>query len=281
MEKQRTLASEGNLSGIALHTGARATLHILPAPENTGIRFRRVDLPGKPEVRGFVANVVDVQRGTTIASGNAIVYTIEHIMSALHANFIDNCIVEMNGPEPPICDGSSLFFFEMIRNCGAVEQNAEAQYFTPSQPLRVVKGGTQIVIFPNPDALQISCVTQFKGCPFDPQFFEFTLDTEAYYQEIAPGRTFVDYSDLKMLMAAGLCKGGSLDAAAIIHKGAIICKEKLRFTNEIVRHKILDLIGDLYLAGRRIRGNVIAVRPGHPRNVELAGLLAKEIAASN
>ncbi len=281
MEKQRTIASEGELSGIALHTGARATLHLRPAPENTGISFCRVDLPGKPVVRGAVANVVDVQRGTTIASGNAAVYTIEHIMSALHANFIDNCIVDMSGPEPPICDGSSLQFFDLIRKCGAVEQDAEAKYFTPAQPLRVVSGGTQIVIFPNPDELKISCVTQFKGCPFDPQFFEFTLTTDAYYQEIAPGRTFVDYSDLRMLMAAGLCKGGSLDAAAIIHQGAIICKEKLRFNNEIVRHKILDLIGDLYLAGRRIRGNVIAIRPGHPRNVELAGLLAKEIAASN
>ncbi|MCQ2377751.1 MAG: UDP-3-O-acyl-N-acetylglucosamine deacetylase [Victivallaceae bacterium] len=278
MEKQRTLASEGVLSGIALHTGARASLRMLPAPENTGIVFRRVDLPGKPEIRASVANVVDVQRGTTIASGKVAVYTIEHIMSSLHANFVDNCIVEMNGPEPPICDGSGIAFFETIRAAGVAEQNAEARFFTPPRPLRVEKGGTRIVIFPNPDALNISCVTSFRGCPFDPQFFEFTLATDAYFAEIAPGRTFVDYNDLRMLIGAGLCKGGSLDAAAIIYNGAIICKEKLRFNNEIVRHKILDLIGDLFLAGCRIRGDVIAIRPGHPSNVALAGLLTQEIA---
>ncbi len=280
-EKQKTLAKSSFLSGIALHTGDRATLRLLPADENSGITFRRVDIPGKPEVKALAKNVVDVQRGTTIADGKAVVFTIEHIMSALHAAGVDNCTVEMNGQEPPICDGSSLAFFEMIQSAGVAEQDAEARFFTPANPIRVVKDATQIVIFPNSEALNISCVTNFKGCPFDPQFFEYTLDGATYAKEIAPGRTFVDYRDLRMLLSVGLCKGGSLDAAAIIHNGAIICKESLRFENEIVRHKILDLIGDLYLAGCRIRGNVIAIRPGHPRNVELAGILAGEIAKQN
>jgi len=275
MEKQQTLAKKVRLSGIALHTGIRATLNLLPADENAGIVFRRVDMDGKPEVRAFAGNVVDVQRGTTIASGRAVVYTVEHIMSALHASGIDNCVVEVDGQEPPICDGSSLPFLELIRSAGTVVQSADARFYTVPAPLRVVNGHSQIVIFPDPEKLTISCVTSFKGCPFDPQFMEYVLDPETYGAEIAPGRTFVDFKDLKMLLAMGLVKGGSLDAAAIIHNGAIICKEKLRFQNEIVRHKILDLIGDLYLTGMRIRGSVIAIRPGHPTNVKTAGEILK------
>jgi len=275
MEKQQTLAKKVRLSGIALHTGIRATLNLLPADENAGIVFRRVDMDGKPEVRALAANVVDVQRGTTIASGRAVVYTVEHIMSALHASGIDNCVVEMDGQEPPICDGSSLPFLELIHSAGTVTQSADARICTVPAPLRVVNGHSQIVIFPDPEKLTVSCVTSFKGCPFDPQFMEYELDPGTYGTEIAPGRTFVDFKDLKMLLAMGLVKGGSLDAAAIIHNGAIICKEKLRFQNEIVRHKILDLIGDLYLTDVRMRGNVIAIRPGHPTNVKTAGEILK------
>ena len=275
MEKQQTLAKKVRLSGIALHTGIRATLNLLPADENTGIIFRRIDVEGKPEVRAVASNVVDVQRGTTIASGKAVVYTVEHIMSALHSQGIDNCIVEMDGQEPPICDGSSLPFLELVKSAGTVVQSADARIYTPSVPLSVVNGHTQIMMFPDEEKLSISCITSFKGCPVDPQFYEYVLDKDTYGAEVAPGRTFVDYKDLKMLLAMGLVKGGSLDAAAIIHNGAIICKDALRFPNEIVRHKILDLIGDLYLAGVRVRGRIIAVRPGHPTNVKLAGEIIK------
>ena len=141
----------------------------------------------------------------------------------------------------------------------------------------VSHGHTQVMIFPDSEQLSISCVTSFKGCPFDPQFYEYVLNKDTYGAEIAPGRTFVDFKDLKMLLGMGLVKGGSLDAAAIIHNGAIICKEELRFQNEIVRHKILDLIGDLYLTGVRIRGKVVAIRPGHPMNVKLAGEIIKNM----
>ena len=274
MEMQQTVAGSATISGIALHTGDRAMVRIHPAPENTGIVFRRVDLPGKPEVRALASNVVEVQRGTTIAAKNGgIVYTVEHIMSALHACGIDNCVVEMNGMEPPICDGSSTPFYEMVMEAGIAPQDAPAVIFTPDAPVYVTGGQTSLVLLPDPEKLSVSCVTSFRNCPFDPQFFQYELDRESYRREIAPGRTFVDYSDLRMLLSMGLCKGGSLDAAAIIHDGAIICKDRLRFTNEIVRHKIMDAIGDLYLAGCRIRGKLIAVCPGHPKNVELAGKL--------
>lgn len=270
MEKQQTLAGSSIHSGIALHTGVRATLKLLPAPENTGIVFRRVDLEGRPEVRGLASNVVDVQRGTTIASGRAVVYTIEHIMSALHAFNVDNCIVEMDGQEPPICDGSSKVFVQMIKEAGIKVQDAEAEIFTPEVPVMVEKGGTKVMIFPDNEKLSISCVTNFDGCPYDPQFFECEISEDTYVKEISVGRTFVDYRDLKTLFSYGLCKGGSLDAACIISNGAIICKDQLRYTNEIVRHKILDLVGDIYLTGCRIRGKIFAIRPGHPRNVDLA-----------
>ena len=273
MEMQQTVAKSALFSGIALHTGARATVRLLSAPEDTGIVFRRVDLPGKPEVRALASNVVDVQRGTTIAQGKAIVYTVEHIMSALHACKIDNCIVEMNGMEPPIADGSSLAFYNLIMEAGIQVQNKAARTFTPDVPVAAIGGKTQVVLLPDPEKLSVSCVTSFKNCPFDPQFYQYELDMDSYVKDIAPGRTFVDYSDLRMLLSMGLCKGGSLDAAAIIHDGAIICKDKLRFDNEIVWHKIMDAIGDLYLAGCRITGKLIAVCPGHPKNVELAGKL--------
>ena len=273
MEMQQTVAKSAFFSGIALHTGARATVRLQPAPEDTGIVFRRVDLPGAPEVKALASNVVDVQRGTTIANGKAIVYTVEHIMSALHACKVDNCIVEMNGMEPPIADGSSLAFYNMIQEAGIQVQNKAARTFTPDVPVAAVGGKTQVILLPDPEKLSISCVTSFKNCPFDPQFYQYELEQETYAKEIAPGRTFVDYSDLRMLLSVGLCKGGSLDAAAIIHDGAIICKDELRFENEIVRHKIMDAIGDIYLAGCRITGKLVAVCPGHPKNVELAGKL--------
>ena len=232
-------------------------------------------------MRALASNVVDVRRGTTIASGNAVVFTVEHIMSALNAFHIDNCIVEMDGMEPPIGDGSSLPYCRMLREAGVQVQEAEAKVFTPASPLYVEGGHTRLVIVPGPE-LRIACTTSFPGCPIDPQFYEFTATTpDAYETEIAGGRTFVDFGDLQQLLAMGLVKGGSLDAAAIIHDGAIICKEALRYPNEIVRHKILDIVGDVYLSGCRITGTIIAIKPGHPKNVELAGMLQKEIMAAN
>ena len=277
MEKQKTVRTSAQYAGISLHAGARTKVRILPAPCDTGIVFRRIDLPGKPEVRALASNVVDVRRGTTIADGAAVVFTVEHIMSALHAYGIDNAVVEMDGMEPPIADGSSLPFVEMIEAAGIVEQEAEAAVFAPSRPCWVDGGATKVVMLPG-ETLEIACTTSFAGCPFDPQFFQTEITPETYRKELCGARTFVQYSDLKMLISMGLCKGGSLDAAAIIHDGAIICRDSLRYQNEVVRHKILDLVGDLYLCGRRVVGKVVAIKPGHPRNVELAGLLEKMIA---
>ncbi|MDD5727933.1 MAG: UDP-3-O-acyl-N-acetylglucosamine deacetylase [Victivallales bacterium] len=275
MPKQRTFEKSAVLSGIALHTGARATLKLFPAAAGSGITFRRVDLPGKPEVKALASNVVDAQRGTTIGNADAVVYTIEHIMSALHVNSIDNAVIDMDGPEPPIGDGSSLPFWETVLEAGSAEQDAEAEYWTAQTPIHVQGKGTQLVITPG-DELRISCVTSFIGCPLETQYLEIGITPETYAKEICSARTFVDYRDLQQLMAIGLVKGGSLDNAAIIHNGAIICKDFLRFKDEIVRHKILDLIGDIYLCGKRVKANIIAVKPGHYFNVQLANAMLKQ-----
>lgn len=282
MNKQQTLSKTAEYSGIALHTGARAKLRILPAAENSGITFSRIDLPGAPEVRALACNVVDARRGTTIGNDKAVVYTIEHIMSALHAHNIDNARIEMDGQEPPIADGSAKAYIDMIAEAGIVEQNAPAKIFKVTKTCTVFAGGTRIVVAPcrpeHPETLEIACMASFPGCPFDPQYEEFVMSPESYDREIAPARTFVDYKDLSQLIAMGLCKGGSLDAAAILHNGAIICKESLRYKDEIVRHKILDLVGDLYLCGARVQASVIAIKPGHLRNVEMAGKMLADTA---
>ncbi len=280
MEKQQTIAKKVSITGIALHTGVRAVLTLNPAPENTGVIFRRIDIAGKPEVQALASNVVDARRGTTIGNEKCAVYTIEHIMSALHVYGIDNCVVDMDGTEPPILDGSSNGFFNLVREAGVVQQNAEALYYEVKTPFYVRHEDTHIGIFPG-DKLHVACTASFAGCPFDPQYFSLDVDKESYEKEIAPARTFVNFSDLRQLIAMGLCKGGSLDAAAILHNGAIICKEELRFQNEIVRHKMLDLIGDLYLCGRRVRGDVIAIKPGHFFNVKLAAMMQQDIQKQN
>ena len=276
MLKQRTFEKTASFSGIALHTGARATLKVSPAEANMGITFRRVDLPGKPEVKALAPFVVDARRGTTIGNENAVVHTIEHIMSALHVCGIDNAVVDMDGPEPPIADGSALDFLKISLEAGSVEQDAEAKVWTCKEPIHIDGNGTQLVITPS-DELRISCVTSFVGCPIETQYMEVVVTPEVYKNEICSARTFVNYEDLAQLMKMGLVKGGSLDNAAIIHNGAIICKDEMRFKDEIVRHKILDLIGDIYLCGQQVKANIIAVKPGHYFNVQLAAVMMKQI----
>ncbi len=275
MEKQRTLKKTAVLSGIALHTGVRATLKINPAPANHGIIFRRVDLADKPMIPALATNVVDVRRGTTIAVGKGAVSTVEHIMASLHACCVDNAVVDMDGPEPPIADGGALPYMEVILEAGFEEQDAEAQYWTASEMLYVERGETRLVITPC-EEFRINCLTSFKGVPNDPQYLSLVVNQESFLKELAPARTFVNYSDLKVLFEMGLCKGGSLDNSAIIHNGAIICKEDLRFIDEIVRHKMLDIVGDLFLCGKRVKANVIAIKPGHPSNVEMAKAMIEQ-----
>ncbi len=267
--RQCTLGKRVAYSGIALHTGVRAELAFVPAPENTGIAFRRVDLPGKPKVRALATNVVGVQRGTTIQEGEAKVWTVEHILAALNAYGVDNLIVEMDDAEPTIADGSSLPFVKMIEDAGVVEQDAPRRVFDIDRVYEYECGDTKVRIEPD-DCFRISCHVQYNETVMDDQEFATVVTAETFRNELCEARTFCLYREIEGLMAAGLIKGGSLDNAVVIKDGVIISKDGVRYPNEIVRHKMLDIVGDLFLLGCRIRGHVIAEKPGHPSNVAIA-----------
>ncbi|HOK03646.1 MAG TPA: UDP-3-O-acyl-N-acetylglucosamine deacetylase [Victivallales bacterium] len=274
-EKQTTLGNEVSLRGIALHTGSRAVLKMKPALPNSGIIFQRIDLPGQPQVKALAHNVIDVRRGTTIANGAGKVHTVEHVLSAFHGLGIDNAIVEMDGPEPPIADGSSDSYVKMIQDAGIVELDSDIKYFTIKESVAINEGETKIEIHPH-HCLKITCKVAYGVSALDKQEFSGEITPQFFAEQISPARTFCLYKELEQLIRMGLVKGGSLDNAAVIHDGAIICKEELRFPNELVRHKVLDIIGDIFLLGRRVKAHIIASRPGHPTNVMLVQKILKE-----
>jgi UDP-3-O-acyl N-acetylglucosamine deacetylase len=268
-ELQRTILQPCRFSGIALHTGVRAHLTVLPAAAGAGIRIARIDLPDRPEVRAVADNVVDVRRATTIASGAAKVHTVEHVLAALYACGVDNARLEMDGPEPPIADGSSDLFVKEILAAGTTEQGMPRDYCRIENAIYVEQGETRVVILPYHE-YRISCTISFGASMMDTQYLSVAVDCETFAAELAGARTFCPYEQIEELMVAGLVRGGSLDNAVVIKDGAIIAKDELRFPDEFVRHKMLDIVGDLSLVGRRLIGHVIAIKPGHPSNVEMA-----------
>ena len=279
VEMQNTLKGEASLSGIALHSGARTNLTIKPAAPDTGIVFRRVDIPGSADIRAIATNVIDVRRGTTIATNGAAVLTVEHVLSAFHASKVDNALVEMDGAEPPIADGSSLPYLQMIDRIGIVQQDRPAKIWTAKAPIILEDRDTKLVLVPH-NGLKITCIVAFGATPLDNQYHSLSIDLDTYRTQIAPCRTFCIFRELEQMLAMGLVKGGSLDNAIIMHNGAIICKDSLRFPNELVRHKILDIVGDLFLCGSRVNAHVIAVKPGHPMNVQMAKAMIVQAAST-
>lgn len=275
--KQNTIKKEVSYSGIALHTGVRAHLKIHPAPENSGIIFRRVDAPGQPSVQALATNVVDVRRGTTIAAGNAAVSTVEHVLATLSANGIDNALVDMDGPEPPIGDGSALPYSEIVLEAGIEHQNSPAKIWSPVNPIVNEDGYSTTIILPH-DGLKISCLVEYGGTALGTQYYSGEITADEFRDNIASARTLCEFKDLEQLIAMGLVKGGSLDNAVVIHDGAIISKEGLRFADELVRHKVLDIIGDMALIGRRLNAHIITIKPGHATNVIMAQEILKAMA---
>ncbi|GEP43017.1 bifunctional UDP-3-O-[3-hydroxymyristoyl] N-acetylglucosamine deacetylase/3-hydroxyacyl-ACP dehydratase [Brevifollis gellanilyticus] len=268
-ERQHTLAKPASITGISLHTGEQVTLTLQPAPEDFGFKFRRIDLEDKPFIPALVEKVQKVERATTIAEGGVNVHTVEHVISALTGMGVDNAIIEMDANEPPIVDGSSQPFVELIKKAGIVAQNAPRKVFEIREPIyQETRDGTILTIVPD-KKFRISCTNVGPGGRFT-QFISLEINPEVYEKEIAPARTFVYYEDIAPLMEKGLIKGGTLEAAVVVRGETLLSKQPLRFDNEFVRHKILDIIGDLMLCGRRITGHVIAVRPGHGPNTELA-----------
>lgn len=280
MDKQRTLASTASLTGSSLHTGEQVTLTIHPAPIGHGFKFKRTDLPDEPMIDAHVSNVKTVERATTLVQGNAKIHTVEHVISALAGMGVDNAIIEMNANEPPIGDGSAKAYVAMIKEAGIVEQDAPRVQFEPNETIHIEKNGSILTIFPD-DKLRISCTQVGPDGRFT-QYLSVEITPEVYETEIAPARTFVFYEDVKPLMDKGLIRGGSLENAIVARGDSVLSKEPLRFTDEFVRHKILDIVGDLALTGRRLRGHIVAVKPGHGPNAELARAIVKrftEIAA--
>lgn len=273
MEKQRTLASSASLTGSALHTGENVTLTILPAPVGHGFKFQRTDLPDEPIVDAAAAYVKTVERATTLVQGMVKIHTVEHVLSALTGMGVDNALIQMDANEPPIGDGSASEYIALIKKAGIVEQDAPRRFLEIREPISIESNGSIFVILPD-TKFRVSCTQVGPEGRFT-QFLSTEITPEIYEKEIAPARTFVFYEDVKPLMDKGLIKGGSLENAIVARGDSVLSKEPLRFADEFVRHKILDIVGDLALSGRFIRGHIVAVKPGHGINTEAAKLLAE------
>ena len=273
--KQRTLAREVSIQGSALHTGEAVTLTIKPAPVDHGIVFKRVDLNGSPELRPRVDQVTDLVRATTIQVGHAKIHTVEHVLSALHGCGVDNVIIEMNASEPPIMDGSAKPFVDLLMQGEPIEQEKDREFFSLEEAVSVQKGNSSIIALPH-DSLKITC-TSADDRGIHTQHLTLTIDPDVYMTQIAAARTFTIYEDIEELLKLGKIKGGSLDCAVVIRGDKILSKEGLRFKDEFVRHKILDIIGDIVLLGLPLKAHIIATRPGHAINAELTKALAEKL----
>jgi len=274
-EFQHTLAKPASFSGTALHTGEKVTLKLQPAPVDHGIKFKRKDLQDEPTIDARIENLKTVERATTIGEGSVRVHTVEHVLAALWAMGVDNAVVEMDANEPPIGDGSAQGYVDLIKKAGVTVQEEPRKFFDVRDTMHVEsKTGALIVLLPD-DKFRISCTQAGPNNRFA-QFLSMEVTPAGFEREIAPARTFVFYKDVKPLMDKNLIKGGSLENAIVVRGDAVLSKEPLRFADEFVRHKILDIIGDLALVGRRIRGHVVAVKPGHAANADLARAITRE-----
>jgi UDP-3-O-[3-hydroxymyristoyl] N-acetylglucosamine deacetylase/3-hydroxyacyl-[acyl-carrier-protein] dehydratase len=274
-EFQHTVGKTATLSGTSLHTGEKVSLKVHPAPVDHGIKFKRKDLPDEPAIDAKIDNLKMVERATTIGEGSLRVHTVEHVLAALSAMDVDNAIVEMDANEPPIGDGSAQPYVDLINKAGVRAQEEPRKFFDVRETTHVEsKTGALLVLMPD-KTFRISCTQAGPNNRFA-QFLSIEITPANFEREIAPARTFVYYEDVQPLMEKNLIKGGSLENAIVVRGEAVLSKEPLRFADEFVRHKILDIIGDLALIGRRIRGHVVAVKPGHAANAELARALGRE-----
>jgi len=269
--KQRTLSHAVSIKGNALHTGEAVTLTIKPAPADHGVVFKRTDLSGSPEIQPRVDHVTDLVRATTIQSGHVKIHTVEHVLSALSGCGIDNALVEMNASEPPIMDGSARPYANLIAEGEPAEQDKEREYYELDSAVSVSRGSSSVIAIPH-DGLKISC-TSADDRGIHTQHLSLSIDPETYVSQIAPARTFTIYEDIEELLKLGKIRGGSLDSAIVIKGDKILSKEPLRFKDEFVRHKILDIIGDISLLGMPLKAHIVATRPGHALNAELTKAL--------
>jgi UDP-3-O-[3-hydroxymyristoyl] N-acetylglucosamine deacetylase/3-hydroxyacyl-[acyl-carrier-protein] dehydratase len=242
-------------------------MNFLPAAPNTGIRFRRSDLEGKPEIEARVENVIENNRSTTLGKGNTRVHTVEHVLAAFAGYGISNAIVELDANEPPIADGSARQYCEMIRSAGIVPQEERRESYSVNAPIELEMGETFMTLFPA-EGFKISCTSADKQGRFT-QFYEVELSQQTWERELSHARTFCFYEEIEYLIKNGLIKGGSLENAVVIRDDAVLTTEPLRYPEEFVRHKMLDIVGDLSLLGQPLQGHLTAVKPSHAANCEL------------
>lgn len=301
MMKQMMLKGSFSLCGKGLHTGLSLTVTFNPAPENTGYKIQRIDLEGMPTIDAVAENVVDTQRGTVLGKGDVRVSTVEHGLAALYALGIDNCLIQVNGPEFPILDGSAAMYIDKINEVGIEELNAPKDWYVIRKKIEVKdeESGSCITILPD-DEFSLTAMCSFNSKFINSQFA--TLDkVEDFSKEIAPARTFVFVRDIEPLLKASLIKGGDLDNAIVIYEKQIsqeqldkladmlhvehrdatelgyIQHKPLVWENECTRHKLLDIIGDMALIGKPIKGRIIATRPGHTINNKFARQMRRDI----
>ena len=279
MELQKTIAKEVTFSGIGLHTGNLTTITFKPAGVNSGITFFRVDLPGSPAIKAEIDNVVDVSRGTTIGVDGAKVHTVEHVLAAIAGLGLDNVDIEVDANEIPVGDGSSLPFLRTLKQAGFVEQDGERVYIKVTQPVYYKHDDVTLSIMPA-DELRLTMTISYDHPAVGTQYASFTVTPESFENEIAGARTFCFLREVKMLQEQGLIKGGSLENAVVIGDESIINGE-LRYPDEFVRHKILDLLGDMFLLGRPVKGHIIAVKSGHAMHVNFSKQIKRQMLNGN
>jgi UDP-3-O-[3-hydroxymyristoyl] N-acetylglucosamine deacetylase/3-hydroxyacyl-[acyl-carrier-protein] dehydratase len=300
-EKQTTLAKDVTLRGKGLHTGVDVTITFKPAPANSGYKFCRVDLPGKPVIDAIADNVTETSRGTTLVQGEASVATIEHVLAAFSGMRIDNALIEINAPEAPIMGGSSHMFVEAIKEAGITELKDDRNYYVIREKITFSdeEHGVDLIVYPD-DHFSAHVLIDYNSKILGNQY-AILDDIRNFEKEVSSSRTFVFFHELEPLFRMGLIKGGDLENAIVIlereveqeeidriatmfnkpgiteHHAGVLNNTKLRFPNEPARHKLLDLIGDLSLVGQPIKGKVVATRPGHYSNTRLARLIRQQI----
>ncbi|NGX33878.1 MAG: UDP-3-O-acyl-N-acetylglucosamine deacetylase [Candidatus Anoxychlamydiales bacterium] len=267
---QNTIKNDISVSGIGLFTGEKIKIRVYPAKANHGIVFKRVDLLNKPIIKANLNLVKKTDRRTLVGFGKNYVQTVEHILSAFAAYNIDNALIEIDGSEVPVFDGSSKFFVDLIEDAKVQKLDQKAKVLTLKEPVYFSEDYIHLIALPS-NEYKVSFTLHHSSSEFlKSQYFSYKVDEKTYKTEIAPSRTYSIYEEIKPLLDKNLIKGGSLKNAVVIKDNKVMNEDGVRFDNEMVRHKILDLIGDLSLIGNRFLAHIIAIRSGHLTNIKFA-----------